>query len=120
MQIGWILQRSKVSAALSRNLGWNQEHVRMLRWKEVEIQTDEQLLANRPEIVMVDKGQKMAVVIDLATPAGKEEGAWEDQELPGAEGLFGTSEKQSSPSGESMKGSDPKLGEWPQNIQDSS
>ena len=34
-----------------------------------QIQTDRQVLANQPDVVVVDKDQKTAVVIDVAVPS---------------------------------------------------
>lgn len=39
----------------------------MVLW-DFEFQTDNQLLANQPDIVVADKEQKTAVVIDVAIP----------------------------------------------------
>ncbi|KAF7666275.1 hypothetical protein LDENG_00113730, partial [Lucifuga dentata] len=36
---------------------------------DFKFQTDKQLLANQPDVVVVDKEQKRAVVIDVAVPA---------------------------------------------------
>ncbi|KAF7663723.1 hypothetical protein LDENG_00203700, partial [Lucifuga dentata] len=54
---------------------------------DFKFQTDKQLLANQPDMVVVDKEQKRAVVIDMAVPADSNIRKKEHQKIQKYQGL---------------------------------
>ncbi|KAF7654704.1 hypothetical protein LDENG_00066000, partial [Lucifuga dentata] len=90
---------------------------------DFKVQTDKQLLANQPDMVVVDKEQKRAVVIDVAVPADsniKKKGHKKIEKYQGLKEELERTWKVKSKVVPVVTGAlravTPKLGEWLQEI----
>ncbi|KAF7650224.1 hypothetical protein LDENG_00129190, partial [Lucifuga dentata] len=90
---------------------------------DFKFQTDKQLLANQPDMVVVDKQQKRAVVIDVAVPADSNIRKKEHQKIQRYQGLKEELERTWKVKSKvvpvvtgALRAVTPKLGEWLQGI----
>ena len=90
---------------------------------DFQIQTDRQLLASQPDIMVVDKDQKTAVMIDVALPSDSNIRKKECEKLEKYQGLKEELERMRKVKAKVVPGVvgalgavAPKLGEWLQQI----